>query len=219
MDKKIIGVLIILAALFITAFFIWHQGSSGIEFKTVISGSMSPAINAGDVVVISKVNVSSLKAGDVITFGYTNIYTTHRIINVTSEGFQTKGDANEGPDIVIVRREEVEGKVIFTIPFLGYLGAFVKTPIGFAIFILIPGALIIISEFLKLKKELGKKKVPRLEYKSKAHEAKFHNHQYLHATRHENWVEKKIHSSKYETIQEEIERNETQEKEPLKDRE
>jgi signal peptidase I len=213
MVKKIIGAVIIAVVRIIALFALWQINARQIEFKTVISGSMSPAINTGDVVAIEKVNISGLKAGDIITFGHETTYTTHRIMNVTAEGFLTKGDANEDPDISIVKREEVLGKVIFTIPYLGYLGAFVRTPIGFAIFILIPGALIIISEVLKIRGEVGKKKVPRLEYRPKDHNVSVHTSPHAHAIRHAKWTEKKIDPSRYESLQEELEGK----KEPEKD--
>jgi signal peptidase len=204
MAKKALGAVIIALVLIIALFTFWQINARQIEFKTVISGSMSPAINTGDVVAIAKANVSELKAGDIITFGQTT-YTTHRIINVTAEGFLTKGDANEDPDITGVKREDVVGKVVFTVPYLGYLGYFVRTPLGFAVFILIPGALIIISEALKIRTEVGKKKVPMIEYRPKEHSVSANNHSHEHAIRHAKWTENKIDASKYESLQQELE--------------
>ncbi|MBN2094644.1 MAG: signal peptidase I [Candidatus Aenigmarchaeota archaeon] len=155
------------AVLALAAFIAFGLQSQGIQFRTVVSGSMSPAINVGDVVAIARVNASDLKIGDIITFGSAGTYTTHRIINVTPDGFLTKGDANEDPDMEVTRPGSVEGIVIFCIPYLGHLGNFVRTPMGFALFIFIPGLLIILNELAKIKKEVkGKKhKVPRLEYR------------------------------------------------------
>ena len=77
---------------------------------------------------------------------------THRIINVTDGGFITKGDANEDPDQWTVKRENVIGKVTFTIPYSGYTGYFVRTPIGFILLIIIPATLLIINEIIKIIK-------------------------------------------------------------------
>lgn len=74
------------------------------------------------------------------------------------EGFITKGDANEGPDQWIVKKENVIGKVILTIPLVGYLGYFVRTPIGFILLIVIPASLIIIMEIRNIIKEIKKTK-------------------------------------------------------------
>ena len=86
---------------------------------------------------------------------------THRIINITDGGFITKGDANEDPDQWTVKRENVIGKVTFTIPYTGYTGYFVRTPIGFILLIIIPATLLIIHEIIKI-----------IKYQKQAHEEK-----------------------------------------------
>jgi len=114
---------------------------------------MSPTINAGDILLISKINPEEIKDGDIITFREGETFVTHRVVEIINNSFRTKGDANEDPDAKIIRAEQVAGKVIFAIPFLGYLGYFVRTPPGFLIFILIPGLLIIYSELKKIRAE------------------------------------------------------------------
>ncbi len=76
--------------------------------------------------------------------------------NITNEGFITKGDANEDPDTWIVKKENVTGKVISTIPYIGCIGHFARTPIGFTLLIIIPATLLIITEIRKITKELKK---------------------------------------------------------------
>jgi len=56
-----------------------------------------------------------------------------------------------------VKKENVTGKVVSTIPYIGYIGYFVRTPIGF-ILIIIPATLLIITEIRKIIKELKKSK-------------------------------------------------------------
>jgi signal peptidase len=128
-------------------------------YEPVYTGSMEPAIPVGSVVVIKPVDPETLKIGDIICFTLTEPTSiTHRIINITDQGFITKGDANEDPDQWIVKKGNVIGKVIFTIPFIGYLGYFVKTPIGFILLILLPASVIIIMEIRNIVKELKKQK-------------------------------------------------------------
>jgi signal peptidase len=79
----------------------------------------------------------------------------------------TKGDANEDPDQWIVRKENVIGKVVFTIPFIGYLGYFVRTPIGFVLLILLPASVIIIMEIRNIVKELRKQKQEQTKSKER----------------------------------------------------
>jgi signal peptidase len=129
------------------------------RYEPVYTGSMQPAIPVGSVVVIKPVDPETLKIGDIICFQLSQPTSiTHRIINITDEGFITKGDANEDPDQWIVKKENVIGKAILTVPFIGYLGYFVKTPIGFILLIVIPASLIIIMEIRNIVKELRKQK-------------------------------------------------------------
>ena len=128
------------------------------RYEPVFSGSMEPAIPVGGIVVIKPVDPETLKIGDIICFTLSEPTSiTHRIKNITDEGFITKGDANEDPDQWIVKKENVIGKAILTIPFIGYIGYFVRTPTGFILLILLPASVIIIMEIRNIAKELRKK--------------------------------------------------------------
>lgn len=80
----------------------------------VSSGSMMPEISIGEIIIIMEKD--SYKVGDIISF-YTKqnkkIITTHRIVEENSEGFITKGDFNNIKDEEIVKKENIQGKVIF----------------------------------------------------------------------------------------------------------
>ena len=128
-------------------------------YEPVFTGSMEPTVPVGSIVIIKPTDPNTLQKGEIICFklsGPTSI--THRITNITNEGFITKGDANEDPDQWIVKKENVIGKAIFTIPFIGYIGYFVRTPIGFILLIIIPASLIIIIEIRNIAKQLRKQK-------------------------------------------------------------
>lgn len=69
---------------------------------------------------------------------------THRIVNKIEKNnqsfFITKGDANDAPDSHEVEKNEIIGKVIFKIPYIGYVIDAARTPIGFCfIFLIIVG--------------------------------------------------------------------------------
>lgn len=139
------------------------QGST--RFLIVLSGSMSPDINSGDIVITNSINPEEIEMNDVITFVYPDNpdnYVTHRVVDITYEqgvlGFLTKGDANEDPDTYIVSSSEVVGKVGFVIPYLGYLPYFAKSLYGFLIFIIIPGSLLMINEMRKIIKNINEDK-------------------------------------------------------------
>ena len=98
----------------------------------VLSGSMEPAYPTGSLIYVQKANPNELKAGDVITFHMSgNVVVTHRIIDITDQGFVTKGDANEVVDSFIVPHDYVIGAPKFVIPYLGYLASYLQQPSGF----------------------------------------------------------------------------------------
>jgi signal peptidase I len=93
---------------------------------SVLTGSMSPDIPVGSLVLDRPVDTRSLHVGDIATYQEApgeNIYITHRIvaINTTPTGttFTFKGDANRGPDVNAVPAAAVRGKVWFHVPYLG----------------------------------------------------------------------------------------------------
>jgi len=133
------------------------------KIMTVISGSMAPEIKMGSVVVVKP--VSDYKIGDVITFGpynKTKAPTTHRIYDikvVDSESvYITKGDVNNAPDSREIKKSDIVGKVLFSVPFMGYAVEFAKKPLGFALIIIVPAAIIIFDEIKKIIDEVRKKK-------------------------------------------------------------
>ncbi|MCK5222080.1 MAG: hypothetical protein KAR14_10900, partial [Candidatus Aminicenantes bacterium] len=84
--------------------------------------------------------------------------------------FKTQGDANEDPDMSELKESAIAGKVLVTIPFLGYLIDFARQPIGFILLIIIPAACIMIDEIRKIwmeVKKMKKEKTKEGEIKSK----------------------------------------------------
>lgn len=137
-----------------------------IQVKIVQSGSMAPAIKTGALVVVKPSDRYSV--GDVIMFGRdtkTEVPTTHRIIadEVRSGVFYytTKGDANEDRDPQPTAQSAVIGKVLFSIPYLGYLLDFAKKPIGFILLIIVPAGIVVLDEAVKIWREVRKMKVSK----------------------------------------------------------
>ena len=162
--KKLAKITILtIIAVFVIIFLVFYRPVSlwgDTLYEPVYTGSMEPAIPVGSIVVIKPANPNTLKIGDIICFkieSESSTTVTHRIINITDEGFITKGDANEDPDQWIVKKENIIGKVIAVIPYLGYLGYFVRTPIGFTLLIIIPATLLIILEIKNIIKETKQK--------------------------------------------------------------
>lgn len=123
--------------------------ATGSRPLTVLTGSMQPVLDPGDVVVVRPADAESLQIGDVITFqaksGNPEL-TTHRITSVliTNEGRQyvTRGDANGADDPVPVKPEQVRGTVWYSVPYVGYVavwasGTKVRTVVDLAALALI----------------------------------------------------------------------------------
>ena len=104
-------------------------GLSSMKFRyfTIVvgSGSMSPNINKGDVVLVKKVrDINVLNENDILIFKYENTTVIHRIVRIEQEGYEilfyTKGDANESEDYYPVKKDEIIGTSIFKIKYIGY---------------------------------------------------------------------------------------------------
>lgn len=153
--------IVIIAVLLIVSVF---PITGNIKFMVVKSGSMEPAIKMGSIVAVKPSD--DYKIGDVITFGpytKTKAPTTHRIYDIKVVDSQpvyiTKGDANNAPDQREVQKKDVVGKVLFSASYIGYAVDFAKKPMGFALIIIVPAAIIIFDEIKKIIQEVKKKKL------------------------------------------------------------
>lgn len=115
----------------------------------VMSGSMETTINIGDLVIVKKVNSSSIHIGDIIAFKNGNIVISHRVKEVINDSgtykFKTKGDNNNVADDFIVSSDAIEGIFVNKIPGLGSILLFLGKPIGLLMVILV---IIIVSTAL-----------------------------------------------------------------------
>ncbi len=140
----------------------------GFEAKIVQSGSMEPAIATGALVIVKA--EERYAVDEVITFltrGSSDVPTTHRIVEDGLQAgklvYYTKGDANGDTDPEPVVLENIIGKVILDIPYLGYLLDFARQPLGFFLLIGIPALLIAFEEITVIVKEVRKKKPEETE--------------------------------------------------------
>ena len=96
---------------------------TGWDATTIMSNSMAPTVSQGDVVAFEEHDGSLLGVGTIVKFedpvreGAT---LTHRIVAVDPEGvYETKGDANSGPDSTLIRADSVIGVARMVIPYAG----------------------------------------------------------------------------------------------------
>lgn len=152
---NILFVLLLLSATFILL--TTYNLIPGYNFYVVMSGSMEPSIHTGSVVAVHEEIDYSIQ--DVITVQMKNDPSqsyTHRIVEKIKEdttSFRTKGDANESQDPDIAQQDQVLGKVIFSIPVVGYIANFAKQPTGFILMIIVPSIIIAASELNIIKEE------------------------------------------------------------------
>ena len=129
---------IILVIVVILALLLAGARLVGLQVYTVLSGSMEPTYHVGSVIYVKEVDPSTLEVGDAISFLISEkTVATHRIIEVLPDEsdpnvirFRTKGDNNDIEDTNPVHSNNVLGKVVGTIPLLGYVSNFVQNPPG-----------------------------------------------------------------------------------------
>ena len=108
--------------------FLFFLGVFPIHPAVIGSGSMRPALDVGDVVIVLKTD--KIEKGDIIQYRAPEGFTiTHRVIDIKRvDGevvYITKGDANEKPDPPVSKRQIV-GKVIAVIPKVGWVGIILR---------------------------------------------------------------------------------------------
>lgn len=92
--------------------------------QTVLSGSMRPAVSAGDLAITQGVPVDSLRTGDVIVFAPPDGTqpVLHRVASREGDVLTTKGDANSVADPWRITLAGSTGyRLVFVVPFLGWL--------------------------------------------------------------------------------------------------
>jgi signal peptidase I len=102
--------------------------SGVIKSQIVLTASMSPTINPGDMVISTSPERVAPEVGDVVVYSGKRFDGTkvasfaHRIIAGNGQtGFTVKGDNNPEPDTQKPVLSEIEGVVLLTIPFVGQL--------------------------------------------------------------------------------------------------
>lgn len=150
----------------------------GMDILIVLSPSMEPEYPTGSLIYLVDVDPSTLKVNDVITYRLSSTATaTHRIMEIIPDEedpsivrFRMKGDNNDSYDKKLVEFEQVEGKVVFCIPYLGYVARYIQRPpglyvaigvaLGITLFVMIVDA---ISDDKKEKNKIEDKGVPENE--------------------------------------------------------
>jgi signal peptidase len=119
----------------------------GYSSVIVYGGSMADSVPVGSIAVTEKVRPEDVGVGDVIVFHppatpLNSLPLMHRVVSVREEEgqrvFQTKGDANPTPDPTEVALQDTGSRVVYTVPYVGYLVNFAGTPLGWALLLFLP---------------------------------------------------------------------------------
>ncbi len=117
----------------------------------VLTDSMYPEIQSGDLIICHTEKPENIRAGDVVAFfdpaGNGSSVVTHRVVEVTQENgslaWKTKGDANNTEDRVLVPAKNLVGVYRSRIPGAGNIAMFMQTTQGLILCVICPIVLLV----------------------------------------------------------------------------
>ena len=117
----------------------------------VLTDSMYPEIESGDLIICHTQESEEIKVGDVIAFfdpaGNGTSIVTHRVLEVTEQNgqlaFRTKGDANNTEDKLLVPANNLVGVYQTRIPNLGNVAIFMQSSTGLVVCVVLPIILLV----------------------------------------------------------------------------
>jgi signal peptidase len=129
----------------------------GARPHTVLTGSMEPAIAAGDVVIDARISPTAAEVGDVVTFRDPEDQSrliTHRVRSIRRAGshlwFVTQGDANNTTEHWRIAGGGELGRVAYTVPWVGHAAVLTHTPLGLALLLVLPLLLLGLDELVRI---------------------------------------------------------------------
>lgn len=186
--KRIFGAAFVAAAAFIAVLFLivivqMFSGKEpdlfGYRFYYILTDSMSPELQPGDVVLsesfASDEEKHKIKIGDVVTFiGNTGSQNgkkiTHRVMAAPyfdeAEGkyfIVTKGDKEGAIPDAPIPLDRVEAKSVGKSYFVGFLFRAIRTPVGYVLLIVVPVCVVIAILVLKLAADFRARKAKERE--------------------------------------------------------
>lgn len=133
----------------------------------VLTDSMYPEIESGDLIICHTLDPEEVQAGDIIAFfdpaGNGTSIVTHRVLEVVTDNgdiqFRTKGDANNAEDSMLVPEDNLVGMYKHRIPGAGSVAMFFSTTTGLIVCVVVPLVLLIGYDLIRRKQyEKSKKK-------------------------------------------------------------
>lgn len=129
----------------------------GFRSATVMSGSMTPTLEMGDIVIERPIAPAAARVGDVITFSDPNDkdrLITHRVRSMSVTGdeytFETKGDANNTTEEWHIGADGTIGRVALSVPKVGFLLGSGRGPWVRISFVLLPALVWAVYELVTI---------------------------------------------------------------------
>jgi signal peptidase len=121
---------------------------AGILPLIVLTDSMYPVIQSGDLIICHTEEPENVQVGDVIAFfdpaGNGTTIVTHRVIEVTENGWRTKGDNNNAEDRLAVPADKLVAVYEGTrLPGLGDVALFMQSTTGLIVCVVCPILLLV----------------------------------------------------------------------------
>jgi signal peptidase len=137
--------------------------SLGIGVTTVLTGSMRPAIDAGDLIITKTSDASTIRVGDVVVVETAGLSVAHRVVETRPlsglNRLTTQGDANAeiDRDPVIVSPAHQVPRVIWRVPEIGSPLAFLASADAqrLAVTLLVAANLIALTLFAVRRRPVG----------------------------------------------------------------
>jgi signal peptidase len=112
---------------------VWGSlGLFGPKPEVIASGSMTPTLNVGDIVIVTPTTSKDLVKGEIISYYREDLSAPviHRVVNLSSQGgdllITTKGDANNAEDVPFSASSREVFKTILVVPKIGWVSIFLK---------------------------------------------------------------------------------------------
>ena len=123
----------------------------------VLTDSMYPEIESGDLIICHTVEAEDVQVKDVISFfdpaGNGTSIVTHRVIEIVEENgetlFRTRGDNNNTEDKLLVPSANLVGTYQTRIPGAGHIAMFMQSTTGLIVCVVLPIILLIGYDFIR----------------------------------------------------------------------
>lgn len=172
---KVFGIIVLSVFLMMVVFQRINPSGNFFGYKlfVIVSESMKPSLDIGDVILTKERDPKEIKVKDVITYtGNTgNVkdkIVTHQVVNIQTETnevtgktrhiFWTQGTNNSVIDSYSVYEEQIHGVVVHKFFFISIISRLIRTTLGLIIFVIFPLSMLFVFEIMDIRRELKERR-------------------------------------------------------------